>query len=1295
MASHNEESIFQDNDDSKGSNFKVVVRVRPLNSREQSKKAETCVEIINKQAIQITKPKSQASASERPASSAGPTTHNFNYDRVFDPDSTQQAVYTTAVKPVVESVLQGYNGSVIAYGQTGTGKTFTIEGALEGEHRGVIPRCVSHVFDHIQAAPEDSQYLVRVSYLQIYNEKISDLLNPGSDNLKIRERGGNDPYVEGLSEHVAKSAQDVYALLAKGRHQRTTNSTSMNRVSSRSHAVFTLIVEHSCERQEGEGQVVTIGQLRLVDLAGSERFEASSNQTHQKETQNINTSLSAFGKVVLALTSKSKMHTPYRDSKLTRILQSSLGGNCLTTMITAISPAATSHQESVASLKFGNRAQRVKNHAVCNEDKDEQALLSSYKSEIEQLRAKLASAAEADAMERQRLEQASMQAHQEKHVIVNELAKQQAAAERARAEKMKLEEQLSAMQASLLQGGQPIEETEEFQQAVLKEKERLEQEHLSQSAAVEAERKRLEQERQELAREKREWEEQLQRLKSASISDHLTTSSSPIATSPGKLPRSASTSRMLNPPPADRRTASASSLAPRRRTKFGVASKQSSPTPTSLNSTPRPPSNPRTSSRSSSRRYTPTTPPAEDDAAALQAQASSRSFTPRPPVSRANWGRPQDTQLSASRVAQQDTDAYGQSPRLFSSSDDSDHEDQDLKPGSVLEHRGYVPITGADFDSSDEEMYDAQQAPAHSTPLFQRRSHVVRERPSLRRSSISGGSEPSISQASTAPSTGQAGPAIAEARALYLQQKQQADLDIAEAEAHVHAPLDQDERSQLDEYARQLMDPVSGIAVSTKRIRLQTYHNVFSGTDAAGWFMANMEGIADLAAAQMVGQQLIDVGIINCVRPPTSSQPTAFVVADSALYTFRRRAGVVDDLPTRRPQSAARPPSARATSASRQQRTASAMSTRSSMSVMSTDGTEDHNFDREQDGDFAGAPLLHAAAARGDVASVKGLLASEGFVDELDLQGRSPLMYAVLTNKARVLKALLQAGADMNLQDDAGNTALLWAVCRGCREAAKTLIKEGADLELTDHHRRSVLHWACKTKRADMLKLLLKATFKAMIDRCDAQGLTPLHWAVAANRKEHVIVLLQHQADATMTDLEGRHCLHYAITNPDLSCMQCILQHAPDLTNKPDSRGQYPLHLACNKTDIKAALTLLQVAGICIDVMDNRGTTPLHWAAASNSIGVCQVLLQHGARAEIQDRQGRTALEYANEKNHVQCAMVLGQSLASAVGSWQRAASHALSTAQDRSSMDQVADAAMQAHLKASHYRAHSKADGL
>lgn len=240
-----------------------------------------------------------------------------------------------------------------------------------------------------------------MSFLQIYNEKVADLLNPDSlrrlsgndDSLNLRDDPGGGVYVEGLTETVIKSSQDALECLAKGSMMRTTAATNMNRSSSRSHAVFTITTEKS-EPDGAGGVVVTVGKLCLVDLAGSERVKSTgitlADGKRMDEAKNINSSLSAFGKVVLALTSGGNQHVPYRDSKLTRILQGSVGGNCKTTMITTVGPSASAYAETVSSLKFATRAKKIKNYAVVNQDLTDQTALAQYQKEILRLRQQLA-----------------------------------------------------------------------------------------------------------------------------------------------------------------------------------------------------------------------------------------------------------------------------------------------------------------------------------------------------------------------------------------------------------------------------------------------------------------------------------------------------------------------------------------------------------------------------------------------------------------------------------------------------------------------------------------------------------------------------------------------------------------------------------------------------------------------------------------------------------------------------------------------------------------------------------------
>lgn len=238
------------------------------------------------------------------------------------------------------SVLEGYNASIIAYGQTGTGKTHTMEGfSASEEGRGIIPRAVSDIFSFIDSCQDaNKRFLVRVSYLQIYKEVISDLLKPERSNLTIREDKKKGIFVEGLSEWVVRSVDEIYQLLNRGSELRATGATNMNEASSRSHAVFVVVVEQSDsssaspEREEDsvdqpQRKSVMMGKLNLVDLAGSERVRISGATGNRlEEVKHINQSLSALGNVIAALTESSRPHVPYRNSKLTRLLEDSLGG---------------------------------------------------------------------------------------------------------------------------------------------------------------------------------------------------------------------------------------------------------------------------------------------------------------------------------------------------------------------------------------------------------------------------------------------------------------------------------------------------------------------------------------------------------------------------------------------------------------------------------------------------------------------------------------------------------------------------------------------------------------------------------------------------------------------------------------------------------------------------------------------------------------------------------------------------------------------------------------------------------
>lgn len=461
-------------------------------------------------------------------------TYRFGFDRAFGPGSDQIQVYNESARDVVTKVLQGYNGSIIAYGQTGAGKTHTMTGDLDGEHRGIIPRAVDDVFQHIvhDTGTEQCNYLVRASYLQIYNEIVSDLLKPEKKNLMIREDKKRGVYVEGLSEWVVRTPSDVYDLMQRGENARMTGSTRLNEVSSRSHAIFIIVVEKSSlEQQEnssarawemrlngepdagfmtredsdtippggfGAKRTVRMGKLNLVDLAGSERVHLTGAKgTRLEESKKINQSLSALGNVIGALTDpkrrKIKAHIPYRDSKLTRILEDSLGGNCKTTFVAVISPAVEAFSESLSTLKFANRAKRVKNAPRVNEDENHRTLLKKYERELKRLRAELQQRSK-DLVDRRlllELEEARRKEQADKIAAITALERQSAEIARQKAAMASLQSRISSMQSQLLVGGQSVQDTPAFRNLLAREQTRIREEYEKRLSELEEERRAI------------------------------------------------------------------------------------------------------------------------------------------------------------------------------------------------------------------------------------------------------------------------------------------------------------------------------------------------------------------------------------------------------------------------------------------------------------------------------------------------------------------------------------------------------------------------------------------------------------------------------------------------------------------------------------------------------------------------------------------------------------------------------------------------------------------------------------
>lgn len=284
-----------------------------------------------------------------------------------------------------QSVTEGYNGTVFAYGQTGCGKSFSMQGvAKPATQRGIIPRAFEHMFEAI-AATANTKFLVHASYLEIYNEEIRDLL--GADvkkKLELKESNDSGVYVGGLSMHPVHNVSECERIMEKGWKSRAVGATLMNADSSRSHSIFTVYLER-VQTDEEDGNIRK-GKLNLVDLAGSER-QAKTGATGDrlKEATKINLSLSALGNVISALVDGKSKHIPYRDSKLTRLLQDSLGGNTKTLMIACLSPADNNYDESLSTLRYANRAKNIKNKPKVNEDPKD-ALLREYQEEIRRLK---------------------------------------------------------------------------------------------------------------------------------------------------------------------------------------------------------------------------------------------------------------------------------------------------------------------------------------------------------------------------------------------------------------------------------------------------------------------------------------------------------------------------------------------------------------------------------------------------------------------------------------------------------------------------------------------------------------------------------------------------------------------------------------------------------------------------------------------------------------------------------------------------------------------------------------------
>ena len=356
---------------------KVCIRVRPMNSKEKNEGQD---EIVSANESRNELMMQHIDGGNKPL--------QFTFDYVFGQQCTQKQVYDACSRSVINSLLAGFNCTIFAYGQTGSGKTFTMEG-VEGnpELVGIIPRSFRQIFDVIRASDSNTDHLVRASMIELYNEEIRDSLskNERKEKLEIHQDPKTGFYVRNISIINVKNEDELLALVSFGKSSRQVRATSMNDYSSRSHSILTVFVESSQGDPSSQEKAFRIGKLNLVDLAGSEK-QKQTNTTDEglKEGININLSLTTLGNVINLLV-KGASHIPYRNSKLTKLLSDSLGGNNKTLMIANVSPSAGNFQESLQTLKYASRAKLITNKPVVNEDPKD-ALLRQKQEELKLLR---------------------------------------------------------------------------------------------------------------------------------------------------------------------------------------------------------------------------------------------------------------------------------------------------------------------------------------------------------------------------------------------------------------------------------------------------------------------------------------------------------------------------------------------------------------------------------------------------------------------------------------------------------------------------------------------------------------------------------------------------------------------------------------------------------------------------------------------------------------------------------------------------------------------------------------------
>lgn len=404
-------------------NVSVYIRVRPLNKKEKSENVRSVIHVdgnlLTLGSIERAK--------------------TFKFDHIFAEATTQMEVYRRVALPIVDKVLKGYNGTIFAYGQTGTGKTYTMSGYQKTDDlKGIIPNTFTHIFSQIDRS-NDKTFVVTVTYVEIYNEEIRDLLSK-NNKLEIREIPSLGVYIKDLIGCPVSSVKSMIDLMNRGNTNRITRSTTMNDVSSRSHAIFSIRIEI----KDKITKKTLTGKLNLVDLAGSERqAKTQAAGERLREANSINQSLSVLGNVISALVDGKGSHIPYRNSKLTRLLKDSLGGNSKTAMIAMLSPSELDYDETLSTLRYASRVKFIKNYTQINTDK--LGLIESFENEIKQLQARITL-----------MEETPKPRKKKEKTNTEEIQRQNEEIAKAEKEKHELIEKISRIQERILVGGENL-----------------------------------------------------------------------------------------------------------------------------------------------------------------------------------------------------------------------------------------------------------------------------------------------------------------------------------------------------------------------------------------------------------------------------------------------------------------------------------------------------------------------------------------------------------------------------------------------------------------------------------------------------------------------------------------------------------------------------------------------------------------------------------------------------------------------------------------------------------------------